>query len=68
VPDIKIRPQANNMNKEFYENHFDNCDYCLEISESDRTDVEKDKLINDHTINDYAWKADYAYEAYKETI
>ena len=54
------------MNKDFYEKHFDECGYCEEIHDSDRTDAEKDKLINDHIETDYAWKADMAYSAYKE--
>lgn len=54
------------MTKDYYEQHFEDCEVCLQISESNRTEAEKDKLINDHTINAYAGMADMAYEAYKE--
>ena len=56
----------NFMNKDFYEQHFDNCDYCFEVHDSDRTDAEKDKLINNHIENDYAWKVDNAYSQWKD--
>jgi hypothetical protein len=55
------------MNKEFYENHFEDCDYCFEISErKDLPEVEKGKLINDHTINAYAGMADMVYDQWKD--
>lgn len=53
--------------KDFYEQHFEDCDYCVGIH--DRTDighVEKYELIDKHTMDAYAGMADMAYEQFKE--
>ena len=51
---------------DFYEQHYENCDYCLEVSESNKLESEKDRLINDHTINAMAEAGDRLWDEYKE--
>ena len=51
---------------DFYEAHYDSCDYCLEVSESNRPEAEKDKLIYDHTINAMAEAGDRLHDEYKD--
>lgn len=52
---------------DFYEQHYENCDYCLEVHDSiEITDELKDKLINDHTINAMAEAGDRLHDEAKE--
>ncbi len=51
---------------DFYEQHFEDCDYCLEVSESKLTESEKSRLIDAHTTDAYAGMADLAYDRQKD--
>lgn len=54
---------------EFYQEHFDNCDYCSGIYDSKRSQELKDSLIEKHTeaaLDDARSQAEYAYESWKE--
>lgn len=50
--------------EEFYEQHFENCDYCFDLYEG--TLPNKDELIEKHTMSAYADLCDRTYDELKE--
>ena len=53
--------------KDFYMDHFDNCDYCQEIDErKDLPEEERIRLINAHTTTALADRGDMLHDAYKD--
>jgi len=52
--------------KEFYQDHFDECDYCVGIYDGNLPQSEKDRLIDEHTMDAFANHADVVYEILKD--
>lgn len=52
--------------KEFYLNHFEDCEYCYRVSESIVfNQSKKDELIDNHTIDSFGNYVDFVHETYK---
>lgn len=52
---------------DFYETHFENCNFCNCVSEDKNlTEDQKLKIIEDHTINAWADMVDRAWDEHKD--